>query len=50
MVADVYVPGDYEAIHSLTYRTRRVHIFLVGLEGDFEQVRGEILRKDPILN
>ena len=26
----------------------RVHIFLVGLEGDFEQVRGEILRKDPI--
>ena len=25
-----------------------VHIFLVGLEGDFEQVRGEILRKDPI--
>ena len=27
---------------------KRVHIFLVGLEGDFEQVRGEILRKDPI--
>ena len=27
---------------------QRVHIFLVGLEGDFEQVRGEILRKDPI--
>ena len=25
-----------------------VHIFLVGLEGDFEQVRSEILRKDPI--
>jgi hypothetical protein len=22
MVVDVYVPGDYEAIHSLTYRTR----------------------------
>ena len=25
-----------------------MHIFLTGLEGDFEQVRGEILRKDPI--
>ena len=27
---------------------QRVHIFLAGLEGDFEQVRSEILRKDPI--
>ena len=27
---------------------QRVHIFLAGLEDDFEQVRGEILRKDPI--
>ena len=25
-----------------------MHIFLAGLEGDFEQVRGEILRKDSI--
>ena len=25
-----------------------MHIFLAGLKGDFEQVRGEILRKDPI--
>ena len=25
-----------------------MHIFLVGLEGDFKQVRGEILRNDPI--
>ena len=25
-----------------------MHIFFVGLEGDFEQVHGEILRKDPI--
>ena len=25
-----------------------MHIFLAGLEGDFEQVRGESLRKDPI--
>ena len=28
---------------------KRVHIFLAGLEGDFEQVCNEILRKDPIL-
>ena len=28
---------------------QRVHIFFAGLEDDFEQVRGEILRKDPIL-
>ena len=27
---------------------QRVHIFLIRLEGDFKQVRGEILRKDPI--
>ncbi|KAL5769631.1 hypothetical protein ACOSP7_013785 [Xanthoceras sorbifolium] len=26
----------------------RVHIFLAGLDGTLEQVRGEILRKDPI--
>ena len=24
-----------------------MHIFLAGLGGDFERVRGEILRKDP---
>ncbi|KAH0725518.1 hypothetical protein KY284_001383 [Solanum tuberosum] len=28
---------------------QRVHIFLAGLDGEFEQIRGEILRKDPIL-
>ena len=27
---------------------QRVHIFLTGLGGDFEQVRSKILRKDPI--
>ena len=27
---------------------QRLHIFLAGLEGDFEQVHSEILRKDPI--
>ena len=26
-----------------------MHIFLAGLEGDIEQVCGDILRKDPIL-
>ena len=25
----------------------RVHIFLSGLDSDFDQVHGEILRKDP---
>ena len=30
------------------FQQQRVHIFLAGLEGDFEQVRGKILRKDPI--
>ena len=25
-----------------------MHIFLIGLDGDFEQVQGEILRKDPL--
>ena len=25
-----------------------MHIFLAGLDGEFEQIRGEILRKDPI--
>ena len=28
----------------------RVHIFLSGLDSEFDQVCGEILRKDPILN
>ena len=28
----------------------RVHIFLNGLYADFEQIRGEILRKDPALD
>ena len=36
------------AYYQKLLQRQRVHIFLVGLEGDFEQVRGEILRKDPI--
>ena len=39
---------DIASYHKLL-QLKRVHIFLVELEGDFEQVRGEILRKDPIL-
>ena len=38
---------DIASYHKLLQR-QRVHCFLAGLEGDFEQVRGEILRKDPI--
>ncbi|KAB5516087.1 hypothetical protein DKX38_026735 [Salix brachista] len=36
------------ASYQKVLQRQRVHIFLAGLEGDFEQVRGEILRKDPI--
>ena len=36
------------AFYQKLLQRQRVHIFLAGLEGDFEQVRGEILRKDPI--
>ena len=28
----------------------RGHIFLNGLDAEFEQIRGEILRRDPILD
>ncbi|CAL5385807.1 unnamed protein product [Camellia sinensis] len=28
----------------------RVHIFLNGLDTEFEQIRGEVLRKDPVLD
>ena len=38
---------DIASYQKLLQRQRE-HIFLVGLKGDFEQVRGEILRKDPI--
>ncbi|RVW75596.1 hypothetical protein CK203_059082 [Vitis vinifera] len=39
-------PEDIAAYRKCIER-QRVHIFLAGLDGDFEQVRGEILRKDP---
>ncbi|KAH0781796.1 hypothetical protein KY290_001394 [Solanum tuberosum] len=35
--------------HSIMARLR-VHIFLNGLDAEFDQVRGEILRKDPKLD
>ncbi|GFS34059.1 hypothetical protein Acr_00g0032010 [Actinidia rufa] len=36
------------ASYQKSLQRQRVHIFLARLEGDFEQVRGEIFRKDPI--
>ena len=38
---------DVEAYRKSIER-QRVHIFLAGLDGEFEQVRGEILRKEPV--
>jgi hypothetical protein len=39
--------SDVEAYRNSIQR-QRVHIFLAGLDDDFEQIRGEILRKDPV--
>ena len=36
------------AAYRKSIERQRVHIFLAGLDGDFEQVQGEILRKDPL--
>ncbi|KAL6270466.1 hypothetical protein ACE6H2_027377 [Prunus campanulata] len=35
-------------IYRKSIQRQRVHIFLAGLDVEFEQIRGEILRKDPI--
>ncbi|KAL3537858.1 hypothetical protein ACH5RR_001224 [Cinchona calisaya] len=40
-------PDDVTAYQKSIERLR-VHIFLARLDGDFEQVRGEILRKEPV--
>ncbi|RVW74216.1 hypothetical protein CK203_055965 [Vitis vinifera] len=40
-------PEDIAAYRKSIER-QLVHIFLAGLDGDFEQVRGEILLKDPL--
>ena len=40
-------PEDIAAYQKSIERPR-VHIFLAGLGGDFEQVQGEILRKGPL--
>ncbi|KAB5521528.1 hypothetical protein DKX38_025847 [Salix brachista] len=38
---------DVESYRKLVQR-QRVHNFLAGLDDDFEQIRGEILRKEPV--
>ncbi|XP_038717263.1 uncharacterized protein LOC120010551 [Tripterygium wilfordii] len=38
---------DIESYRKSVQR-QRVHIFLAGLDGEYDQIRGEILRKDPI--
>ena len=40
---------DIKEYQKATQR-QRVHIFLVGLDGIFEQICGEILRKEPVLD
>ncbi|KAL5832145.1 hypothetical protein ACOSQ4_017499 [Xanthoceras sorbifolium] len=42
--------ADDIAAYRKSIERLRIHIFLAGLDGTLEQVRGEILRKDPILN
>ncbi|KAG5530532.1 hypothetical protein RHGRI_025472 [Rhododendron griersonianum] len=42
-------PDDVVAYQKSVERLR-VHIFLNGLDAEFEQLRGEILRKDPVLD
>ena len=39
---------DDTTIYWKSILRQRVHIFLTGLNGDFEQVRGEILHKDLV--
>ena len=41
--------GDIVQVHSILHRLR-VYIFLSGLDSEFDQVRGEILRKEPKLD
>ena len=41
-------PDDVIAYKESVERLR-VHIFLNGLDAEFEQIRGEILRRDPVL-
>ncbi|KAF2304464.1 hypothetical protein GH714_031756 [Hevea brasiliensis] len=36
------------ASYCKSIQRQRVHIFLAGLDGEFEQIHGEILRKDPV--
>ena len=41
------VPDDVIAYKKSVERLR-VHVFLNGLDVDFEQIRGEILKRDPV--
>ncbi|RVW80019.1 hypothetical protein CK203_055832 [Vitis vinifera] len=41
---------DDIAAYRKSIEQQRMHIFLAGLDGDFEQVRGEILLKDHVLD
>ena len=47
---DKVVMKDLEdiAAYQKSIERQGVHIFLARLDGDFEQVRGEILRKNPV--
>ena len=50
-ITEVYhtLQGTREGWYScLSIEQQQVHIFFVGLDGDFEQVQGEILCKDPV--
>ena len=39
---------DVESYRKLVQQ-QRVHIFLAGLDGDFQQIHGKILKREPIL-
>lgn len=39
---------DYVKAYRQSIERQRMHTFLAGLESEFEQIWGEILRKDPV--
>lgn len=49
MVAQEEAVAGVVHMHSMMARLR-VHIFLTGLDAEFDQVRGEFLRNDPKLD
>ncbi|KAG6768647.1 hypothetical protein POTOM_027574 [Populus tomentosa] len=55
MVVDLHVTRDYETLNDVigykkSVERLRVHIFLNGLDEEFEQIRGEILKRDSVLD